>query len=153
MYAQHVKSYKATLVSWKDYGLTWHADPCGMAPCVLLGDSRGDRVLCFTNRVIAQLVGDSKHWELLDIDWFDILVFNNYRVFKPWSNVNPFILRNGVILFPVTDDEPQRTSPKFLISYPDHGKAGKDKKQLAIYLGRRGHALFVAHLAPFLFPF
>ena len=155
MYAQRVQSHVPTLICSTDSGLTWKPEPFNLAPCLLIADNRGDRVLCFMNSGIYQLVGDSVHWEILPCQWQTNLECSRLELYSVWSNYNPFLLRNGVILIPVTNRATGYSNQLYLISRPDHGKARKDKTLLAMYLARGGidSALFLAHLAPFLFPY
>ena len=155
MYAQHVKSQVPTLVFSTDRGLTWKPEPCNFAPCLLIADNRGDRLLCFMNSGIYQLVGDSVQWEMLPCQWQTHLECIRLELFPVWSRYNSLLFGNCVILVPVTNRATGYSNQQYLISHPDHGKARKDKTRLAINLARRGidSALFVAHLAPFLFPY
>ena len=155
LYASHYYDTEFTLVCSTDRGLTWQTEPCGFAPRVLIGDSRGDRLLCFTDQRIYQLVGDSKTWELLQSEWYVNIRQYDFSSFDPSATAKPQLLRNGALLFPVTKSSASNKCVGALISYPDHGRARNDKTRLAIYLGRRGidNGLFVDHLAPFLFPF
>ena len=151
MYAQRPGNDLPALLCSADRGLTWKPEPFNLAPCLLIGDSRGDRVLCFMNSGIYQLVGDSVQWEMLPCQWQTHLECIQLELFPVWSRANSLLFGNGVILIPVTNRATGYSNQQYLISHPDHGKARKDKTRLAMSLTRRGidSAFFVAHLAPF----
>ena len=155
MYARHYDNDKCKLVYSTDRGLTWQKEPCNFNPRVLISDSRGDRILCFTDQRIYQLVGDSEKWESFPSEWYSIVNNHGYSFYGPFEPATPQLLRNGALLFAVRKSWAPNICVGAIISYPDHRRARNDKTRLAMYLARLGldNALFVGHLAPFLFPF
>ena len=120
-------------------------------PHIIFKDHYLDRVFSFSLNDWFELVDGVTAWRKVDSDLHEVL--HGYTSDRP-QRIAPYkvcLMRDGVLVLGGTI----RAKPYCAISYPDRGRANKDRTLLLMYLGRRAvdAVLFRAHIAPFLFPY